>query len=115
MINQDGQLVLEAQYSLQDRQVFLDYANSHNECEPPPIETESDLVCHAKRHAKQMVHISSEWAWYDTGRENGVWRLRFIPQDDETSIYTVVVGQDAAQLISVTSESAHEKGVEPVQ
>jgi hypothetical protein len=78
LIDRRGRLVMPAEHAIDDRQVFRNYVNSHNECPPPPIETEAAAICHARRHllaaiyprqaAKKVLRVL---------REQARWRVTF--------------------------------------
>lgn len=78
LIDRQGQLVIPAEHSIDDRQVFRNYVNSHNECPAPPINTETAAICHARRHllaeiyprqaAKKVLRVT---------REPARWRVSF--------------------------------------
>ena len=78
LIDRQGRLVMPAEHPIDNWQIFRNYVNSHNECPPPPIETEAAAICHARRHllaeiyprqaAKKILKVT---------REQARWRVTF--------------------------------------
>jgi hypothetical protein len=105
LIDRQGRLVMPAEHAIDDQKVFRNYVNSHNECPPPPIETEAAAICHARHHlladiyprqaAKKVLQVL---------REHARWRVSFawcnhqhcnpeVELDSETAdFYSIVPG-----------------------
>lgn len=100
LINRAGEVVIEAKYPLEEREVFRDYRNAHNECPVPPIRDEASAVCHAKRHARHHDH-SDNWVCYSAASDEDYWSIKFLEKDGSGHEFTMQVGAAKAELRSI--------------
>jgi hypothetical protein len=101
LINKQGELVVEAKYSIEDREVFQDYINSHNHCQKPPITNKKAAICHAKRHLKYNDTHKSE-AKIKSAKQNGnLWLVQFIYQEEPENIFVIELDANKAGWLSI--------------
>jgi hypothetical protein len=102
LIDRQGRLVIPAVHGIDDWQIFRNYVNSHNECSPPPIETEAAAICHARRHllaeiyprqaARKVLRVS---------REQARWWVTFAWCSQQTCNPEVELNAETADFLSI--------------
>ncbi len=107
LINKQGDLVVEAKYKVENREVFRDYINSHNDCPPPPVTTTSSALCHAKRHVDNMEYRSSDWHEYQITRSGKYWVISYKEGSDQEAS-TLLLEIDTAGWSQLTRDSHNE-------
>jgi hypothetical protein len=101
LIDHTGELVVPAHYSIEDRDVFSKYINTHNDCEMPPIKTEADALCHGRRHARHLDHHSDNWTWYQVREKDKVWLIDFIQAEEPETRLTMEIDGESAHWNSI--------------
>lgn len=104
LIDRSGKLVVDANYTIEDQDVFTRYISSHNECEPPPIQNENDALCHARRHARVQDHHSDNWTWFEVEDRGANWAVHFIMAEDPDYKITMEINAESAHWNSIIPE-----------
>ena len=101
LIDHQGKLVVPAEYPIEQDEAFEKYINANNECEPPPIKTEADALCHGRRHGKMLNYLSDNWTWHEINEKDGVWQLEFIQAEEPDQILIMDIDRDSAHWRSI--------------
>lgn len=102
IIDRQGRLVMPAEHPIDDRQTFRNYVNSHNECPPPPIETEAAAICHARRHLLAEIYPrQAAKKVLRAVREQARWRVSFAWCDQHNCNPEVELDTETADFHSI--------------
>ncbi|GAA3956801.1 hypothetical protein [Allohahella marinimesophila] len=108
LIDKQGDLVVEARYKIEDRDVFQTYLNTHNHCPPPPVTSENSALCHAKRHVSNMDYQTGEWKRHTISDQGEIWIITFVEVDEPDEELTLILQSASAQWDSLIKESHDE-------
>lgn len=111
LLNKQGNLVVEANYKIEDREIFQKYINTNNHCPPPPITSESSALCHAKRHVSNMEYHTDEWKKHEISERGDIWLITFIEESRRNEEFTLTLNSGSAQWESLIKES-HNKALQ---
>jgi hypothetical protein len=111
LLNKQGDLVVEAIYRIENREVFQRYINSNNHCPSPPINSEKSALCHAKRHVSNMSHHTDEWKNHEISKLSNKWLVTFVEEGKANEEFTLTLQSDSAQWDSLIKES-HNKALQ---
>jgi hypothetical protein len=101
LINNQGKLVVEAKHSIEDREVFQDYINSHNHCPKPPITDKKSAICHAKRHLKYNDTHKSQTTIKSAKQNGNLWLVQFTYQEEPENIFVIELDANKAGWLSI--------------
>ena len=105
LLNKQGDLVVKANYKIEDRKAFQHYINTNNHCPSPPITSESSALCHAKRHVTNMEFHTAEWKKHKISNQGNIWLITFVEKNRENEEFSLILISDTAQWESITKES----------
>ena len=105
LLNKQGDLVVKANYKIEDQKVFQRYINTNNHCPPPPVTSESSALCHTKRHVTAMKFHTAEWKKHEISNRGKTWLITFLEKNSESEEFTLILNSDSAGWESVTQES----------
>jgi len=97
--------VLEAKYSIQNREVFQTYINNHNHCEAPPVSSKKSALCHSKRHVSNMDGHSDRWKKVELTKQGNTWVVTFTEESGAGEEFSLTLNADTAQWESLSQQS----------
>lgn len=108
LLNKQGNLVVEAKFKIEDRDVFRDYINANNHCPPPPVTSEISALCHAKRHVSHMKFHTTQWKQHQISKRGDVWLITFVEDSETNGEFTLVLNSSRASWMSIQMEPHNE-------
>ena len=111
LLNKQGVLVVEANYKIEDREVFENYINKNNHCPPPPVTSESSALCHAKRHISNREHYTDKWKKHEISKQGDIWLITFVEENKTNEEFTLTLNSSSAHWESLIKES-HNKALQ---
>lgn len=105
LLNRQGDLVVEANYNIEDRDFFQNYINANNHCPPPPIVSKESALCHAKRHISNMQHHGDNWKRHEISQSDGKWLVTFAEMSKPNDELTLILVSDSAHWQTLIEES----------
>lgn len=104
LIDKQGNLVVQANYGIENRKVFKHYINTHNHCPVPPVTSETSALCHAKRHISNMEYHGTDWQKIEVSAVGNTWLISFIEARVGSEEFTLVLNADTAHWESLSKE-----------
>lgn len=101
LIDQKGNLVVEAKYEMVDNEAFDIYINSHNHCPKPPITTEESAICHATRHLHEQEEIKKLKNILSVTKQEGRWLINFTDKDQPEKPFVIELEEATAKWLLI--------------